>query len=113
MSRHEIAPLNTGISCVAIGWERGFGSFYFQMYRTDNACPFDTPDDEIGLDFEQITDPKKIIDAVRPYAHIPDDLNQQLTADKAREGTCEFPAAVQLMNAIPPAVNWDEVPIPF
>ncbi|WP_045740276.1 hypothetical protein [Actinoplanes rectilineatus] len=113
MSRHELAPLDSEISCVVVGWEKDLGSYFFQMYRTDNDCPFDTPDDELGCDFAQVTAPATIIDEVRKYANIPADLDARLTADKAHEGTREFPAAVSLMNAITPEINWDEIPIPF
>ncbi len=113
MSRHELAPLNDTISCVFVGWEKGLGSYFFQMYRADNDCPVDTPDDELGSHFAQVTAPASIIDEVRKYANIPADLNERLAADKAREGSCEFPTTVSIMNAITPVYVWDGTQPPF
>ncbi|MBG0567521.1 hypothetical protein [Actinoplanes aureus] len=115
MSRHELVPLDESIDCVAVGWEKGLGTYFFQMYKTDNDCPFDAPDDELGCTFAQVTRAANLIDEVKKYAHIPDDLQNTLTADAQREGVCGFPNTVLIMNAIPEPdpVNWDEIPIPF
>lgn len=126
MSRHELVPLDETISCVVVGWNWIFASFFFQMYRADNDCPFDSPDDELGCDFRQVTTAEEIIDEVRKYAQIPASLSTQLNADAAREGSCEPPAAVRIMsgagtnadwNSIPRGtdteIDWDDVPIPF
>ena len=108
MSRHELAPLDETISCVFVGWDKGLGSYFFQMYRADNDSEFDVPDDELGGDFAQVTSHANIIDEVRKYADIPADLSDQLAADKAREGTCEVPLAVSVMNTTAPGTVWDD-----
>ena len=67
---------------VAVGYEKHLGSFYAYVIGADGT-PIVTAD---GL-LTAITDPAEALDAVRPYAVIPDDLPARLAAMPAVELT--------------------------
>jgi hypothetical protein len=114
VSRYELTPLNEGVSCVAVGWERGLGTFFAQVWLVTNNNEDDAPDHDLGCDFRDVVEPKEIIDMVSEYAEVPDDLTDTLNADAAREGTAEVPVAVQVMSGYAPApIDWDDFEPPF
>jgi hypothetical protein len=82
MSRHILAPRpgKEGHEIV-IGWDRPLATF-FAMVRTGDDLPL-----WVGCTYGEILDPSRVIALVRPYALIPDDLDQRLRADMAREGS--------------------------
>lgn len=115
MSRHDLTPLDPDtVSCVIVGWDRPLGSFFAHVYLTDDDNDFDAPTFEIGTDFRQVTDPTAATELASRYAKVPDDMNATLTADAAREGTCETPSVLGILYAAAtPAVNTDSLPCPF
>lgn len=92
MSRHHLPP-RAGYEHheITVGWDRSLGSFFAQAYATG-----DGPAEEeaihlwLGAD-EPITEAATVVEAVRPYAHVPEHLIAQLKADSAREGSRRKP----------------------
>ncbi|MEU8376109.1 hypothetical protein AB0C22_23715 [Micromonospora sp. NPDC048894] len=88
MSRHDLTPLpQFARHEVAVGWDRPLRTYFAVV--TDPDIDDETAEGATPLHLgaaEQVTDPAVIIEAVRPYAHIPDDLHATLQADRDREG---------------------------
>jgi len=87
MSRHELDPLaqaasTHGALSIAIGWDPPLNSYFAIIQRED--------DDRdllwIGTRYGEIVEPDTAIDAIRPFATIPDDLAATLGADRLCEG---------------------------
>lgn len=92
MSYHSLTPLETLSAwtreyyTIAVGWNPTSGCYFaFVNAPNDDPIGYETGKVSIG-NHDGITDPQAIIEAVRPYAIIPDDLIETLTADRAREG---------------------------
>lgn len=111
MSRHELTPLDETVSCIAVGWERTFGTFYAQVFLAADDNEYDIPSISLGDDFYEATDPAQVIDVVRPYAQVPANLAITLHADAQAEGSCEPPTLVSIGSGQP--VNTDGWPCPF
>ncbi|WP_083224757.1 hypothetical protein [Sphingomonas panacis] len=87
MSRHLLQPV-VGVlpypSSIAIGWDPPLATFFAIVSRSN--------DDEdnmllwIGTHYAELPEPDAAIDAVRPYAVIPDDLKSNLESDRRNEG---------------------------
>ncbi|RLK12677.1 hypothetical protein DER29_5961 [Micromonospora sp. M71_S20] len=89
MSRHNLTPLPHRIDHkVSVGWDRPLTSYFAVVLNhgeTDETSPDALP---VWLGaMERVTDPDEVIEAVRPYAHIPDTLRIDLEADRDREGS--------------------------
>jgi hypothetical protein len=93
MSRRELDPLAEAASThgalrIAIGWDPPLNS-YFAIVQREN----DGVDDDgrellwIGTRYGEIVEPDTVIDAIRPFAAIPDELAATLGADRLREGS--------------------------
>lgn len=93
MSRHHLTP-RAGYEHheIAIEWDRALGSFFAQAYPGNDAPEAEPIDLWLGAD-QPSTDAATVIEAVRPYAHVPDHLLAQLKADSAREGSRHRPGA--------------------
>jgi len=93
MSRHELNPLaqpaNThGALSIAIGWDAPLNSYFAIVQREDD----DVDDGErdllwIGARYGEILEPDTVIEAIRPFAAIRDNLAATLGADRLREGS--------------------------
>ncbi|AEG48635.1 MULTISPECIES: hypothetical protein [Sphingomonadaceae] len=93
MSRHELDPLaqaasTHGALSIAIGWDAPLNSYFAIVQREDD----DVDDDDrdllwIGTRYGEILEPATVIDVVRPFAAIRDDLAATLGADRFREGS--------------------------
>ena len=116
MSRHTLtAKPAYGDHQIVIGWDRPLGSYYAQVINL-NADESDEPSRFpaitetlhwlaallhlptrwlpmepvfilLGADRIPIEHPEQVIQAVAPYAHIPDGLHLALTLDKLYEGS--------------------------
>ncbi|MEU5436417.1 hypothetical protein AB0G73_23985 [Streptomyces sp. NPDC020719] len=86
MSAHELTPHSGAPEhrIVRVGWDAALSTFFAQVLDED--------DDEIldvvwlGTDPLEISDPGTVIDAVRPYANVPDNLAKALADEAAAEG---------------------------
>lgn len=89
MSRRELTtlPHRQGYQ-VHVGWDRPLGSYFATVINlgiVDETSPDALP---VWLGaMERVTDPTTVIEAVRPYAVIPENLRAELEADRSREGT--------------------------
>ncbi|MFI0796598.1 hypothetical protein ACH4OY_28520 [Micromonospora rubida] len=87
---------------VRVGWDRPLRSFFAQVINTgvlDEESPDAMP---VWLGAaECVTDPETVIEAVRPYAVIPDTLRTDLEADRAWEGTRARPGFAHTVPVIP------------
>lgn len=87
MSQHKLPPHVAGRE-VLIGWDPPFGSFY--VHVTD---PTKDEDDVaydllwIGCSPGEIPAAEEAVEAVRPFARVPDGLVDLLGADARREGS--------------------------
>lgn len=103
MSSHQLdaLPGRDGY-IVRVGWDRPLHSFFAQVINTgvlDEESPDAMP---VWLGAaECITDPETVIEAVRPYAVIPDTLRADLEADRAWEGTRARPGFAHTVPMIP------------
>ncbi|MEU4244304.1 hypothetical protein [Actinoplanes sp. NPDC026619] len=113
MSRHEFAPNDPGIKSVFVGWDRALGSYFAHVYCTGDNNPFDMPTLQIGDDFREVPNPHHAIGFVQDYAEIPHDLAATLATDAAREGICEAPAVLCILDAAKALIDLDTVPCPF
>lgn len=103
MSRHRLDALpNRGGYTVVVGWDRPLDSYFAQVIN-EGELNEDNPDYMplwLGAD-TRITDPDTIIEAVRPYAVIPDTLRADLEADRAWEGTRDQPGFARTAPVVP------------
>jgi hypothetical protein len=113
VSTHEIDVCSETVNSVVIGWEKAFGSFWAHVYLAGDGSGFPCPSLEIGGDFREVKDPAIVIDFVRPYAHVPEDLADILTADAETEGICDLPAILGIQEGASTAYDLDEADIPF
>jgi len=94
MSRHRLALLRPNGIEIWIGWDRPLATYFAQVLSPDG-------DDEeatylwVGTSREEITNARAVIDMVRPYAEIPDDLYHTLCADAGHEGERRPPLTVE------------------
>jgi hypothetical protein len=113
VSIREIDVRDETVNSVVVGWEKAFGSFWAHVYLAGDGSGYPCPSLEIGGDFRDIKDPAIVIDFVRPYAHVPEDLAAILAADAETEGTCDAPAILGFQEGMSSAYDLDEADIPF
>lgn len=81
MSRHDLDPFNPAHE-VVVGWDPPTGTYFAQVLNT-------AADEEsdaytvlwIGTNFGEVPDLGTILATVRPYAHVPDSLVDDLLED--------------------------------
>lgn len=73
MSRHQLNPRDHTTREAAVGWDSRTGTFYALVISHANTILVDrgTPEDRIYR-------PELVLDAIRPYAVIPDGLGELL-----------------------------------
>jgi hypothetical protein len=113
VSIREIDALDDSVNYVLVGWEKAFGSFWAHVYLADDDSGYPTPSREIGGDFREVKDPEVVIDFVRPYAQVPENLAIVLAADAEAEGMCDLPAILGIHESASTAYDLDEADIPF
>ncbi|RSM47788.1 hypothetical protein DMB66_47535 [Actinoplanes sp. ATCC 53533] len=113
MSIHKIDVRDESVNSVVVGWEKAFGSFWAHVYLAGDGSGYPCPSREIGGDFREVKDPAIVIDFVRPYAHVPEDLAAILAADAETEGTCDMPAILGIQEGTSTAYDLSEAAIPF
>ena len=111
MSEHEIEQVNEGVSRVVAGWRSEFGSFYAHIYMPGDYWP--TPTLEIGEDFDEVTDPRHLVEFLDGYATVPAGFADVLRADAEKEGTCDLPALLAVQDPRPAVYHLAEADIPF
>lgn len=82
MSRHELIPRSRPALAIAVGWDPPLGTFFAQVF--DHDLDEDDPKHTIkwiGCTPGEFRDPLSVIEAVKPYALIPDDLHANLYAE--------------------------------
>lgn len=81
MTQHHLTPTNPHIADnVVIGYDRPLSTFFVQVYKDRD----DEPNFLVWKGgFHEITSAREAIDLVRPYAHIPDELQEALDDDLA------------------------------
>lgn len=67
---------------IVVGWDRGMQTYFAQVFNGLNEYGEDNLLVDIGNRVGEITYPGAVIDAVRPYADIPDDLGRTLAAQR-------------------------------
>lgn len=67
---------------VVVGWDRGMQTYFAQVFNGVNEYDEDVMLVDIGNRVGEITYPGGVIDAVRPYAEIPDDLGSVLAGQR-------------------------------
>ncbi|SCG15620.1 hypothetical protein GA0070610_1856 [Micromonospora echinofusca] len=87
---------------VRVGWDRPLHSFFAQVINTDVLDETSPDAMPVWLGAaECVTDPDTVIEAVRPYAVIPDTLGTDLEADRAWEGTRAQPGFAHTVPVTP------------
>ncbi|MGW0504017.1 hypothetical protein [Micromonospora sp. NPDC003241] len=87
---------------VRVGWDRPLRSFFAQVINT-GVLNEESPDAMpvwLGAG-ECVPDPETVIEAVRPYAVIPNTLRADLEADRTWEGTRAQPGFAHTVPVIP------------
>ena len=84
MSRYEVDPAAPGVIKAVIGWDRPLRSFFIQVFEATE----DEPDEGeavvwLGTSPAELATAVEAIEALRPYAKIPADLETRLKADMA------------------------------
>lgn len=82
MSRHLLEPRDNGVREVVVGWDGPTGTFYAVAVSHDNRILLDRGDPT-----DRIYQPQLVLDALRPYALIPDGLADQLLREALAEST--------------------------
>lgn len=83
---------------IVVGWDPSLGTFFAYVADLD-------PQDEdlflldIGTRPDEILDPDRIVEAVRPYAEIPDTLTDTLRAQHDVPGASERLPFIDIVNA--------------
>ncbi|MBO0878800.1 MAG: hypothetical protein J2P17_00085 [Mycobacterium sp.] len=90
-NRIRLEPLDTSVPDreIFIGWDRGLGTFFAQVFEGTDPEGEDILLVDRGDKVDEITDPAEAIDALRPYAQIPDTLAEVLTAQRDAPGARE------------------------
>lgn len=63
---------------IVIGWDRGLGTYFAQVLDGTDTANEDIVRVDVGNQPDGITDPVQAVDAIRPYAEIPDTLVDEL-----------------------------------
>ncbi|WP_280385965.1 hypothetical protein [Nocardia wallacei] len=71
---------------VIVGWDRGLRTYFAQVFDGHDHTGGDIILLDIGNWFGEFTDPQDVIDIVRPYAAVGDDLHDQLVRDRDPQG---------------------------
>jgi hypothetical protein len=82
MTQHHLTPTTPDIADkVVIGYDRPLSTFFVQVYKDND----DYPDFLVwkGCTLGEISSAREAIDLVRPFAHIPDELQEALDDDLA------------------------------
>lgn len=73
MSRHLLQPRDHTTREAIVGWDGATGTFYALAIGHDNRILLDRGDPT-----DRIYQPELVLDAIRPYALIPDGFGKQL-----------------------------------
>lgn len=93
MSRYDLEPhvgavTTYGPLSVSIGWDAPLNTYFAMILREGDNVPDENRDLLWnGTRYGEIAEPDAAIEALRPYAKIPDGLAAVLTADRLREGS--------------------------
>ncbi|MDG9674875.1 hypothetical protein [Micromonospora sp. DH14] len=103
MSRRRLDALpDRGGYIVVVGWDRPLHTYFAQVINEGELNEDNPHYMPLWLGVEtRITDPDTIIEAVRPYAVVPDSLRADLEADRAWEGTRDQPGFAHTVPVIP------------
>lgn len=74
---------------IVVGWDRGMQTYFAQVFDGTDEFGEDLMAVDIGMRVGEITYPGGVIDAVRNYAEIPDELGQIL-ADQREADTSTY-----------------------
>jgi len=85
MSRHSVQPLNPDHT-VIVGWDDPLETFFAQVW--DNSIELSEDDEEdkqlvfmVGYVGKEVPTIEKLQEVLQPFAHITDEINQQLQRD--------------------------------
>ncbi|MGW0245525.1 hypothetical protein ACWDYH_02685 [Nocardia goodfellowii] len=85
MSRIRLQPTDNHADRtidVYIGWEPALKTYYAQVFDGIDADGEEIMSVDLGNDPHEISTPDAAIEAVKPYAEVPDDLYERLVADR-------------------------------
>jgi hypothetical protein len=85
VSRMTIPALDPRHSCV-VGYDPPLGTFFAQVFRVTNGQPPPEVVHWVGTDLHEIPTLADLAQALQDYAVIPDDICQQLEADRLAVG---------------------------
>ena len=84
MSQHRLQPLSPDSPTkIVVGWDPPLRTFFAQVFSGDDGSDLIL---WTGTSFDEIPDPREVVDQVRPYAQVSDNLISMLADDAAREG---------------------------
>lgn len=86
MSRHLLQPHEQTTREVVVGWDGRMGTFYGLAIGHDNTVLVGRGDPA-----DRIYRPELVLDALRPYAFVPDGLASQLLHEALAESTGRMP----------------------
>jgi hypothetical protein len=98
MSRYSLQPReqSTPEITIALGWDDPLNTFFAQV---DQEPPKTDPDADpipllnLGMTYNEIQDVETVVTALKPWADVPEHVQQQLLADQANHA------------------NWQESPV--
>ncbi|MGW0251110.1 hypothetical protein ACWDYH_31225 [Nocardia goodfellowii] len=101
-NRIQLEPSDGGVPGreVIVGWDRGLGTYFAQVIEGVDEWGEDFLRLHIGVRPDEVHDPEQVIEAVRPYAKIPDSLIEVLTAQHDAPGALERSPFIDLAMAI-------------
>lgn len=107
MSRHDFEQTDPVTSIdyeITVGWDRPMQTYFAQVYAFEKgASSAPEPILWIGTGFCEHPEPENVIDAVRPYLTIPDNLHTILRADReATRNQKDGPAQMYMKNLLRP-----------
>ena len=72
-----------------VGWDRGLGTYFAQVFDGVDRDGEDIVTLDLGNEPGELSSPDQAIDAVRPYAQIPEDLDSTLVEQRDAPGAME------------------------
>lgn len=90
-NRVRLTPLDNSVPDreIYVGWDRGLGTYFAQVYDGVDVDGEDVLSLDLGNEPGEIDTPDAAIEAIRPYAEIPEDLPTALSGQREAPGALE------------------------
>ncbi|WP_280254951.1 hypothetical protein [Nocardia wallacei] len=111
-NRVRLTPLDDSVPDreIYVGWDRGLGTYFAQVYDGVDADGEDVLSLDLGNEPGEIGTPDAAIEAIRPYAKIPEDLPAALNGQREAPGALERSPYADWASQAVSTPNSDDLP---